>query len=112
MEPLLEMSSPFDVLLISKDQKHHETSSKFSTTRFTRLLPYAVFHNGNPLYYSVLPTHERKKCTIYSTSHVYYRQQVKLECGTQSPDDVMRRTRGDRTVRVCVKQQSLSSPRV
>lgn len=57
MEPLLEISSPFDVLLISKDQKHHKTCSKFSATHSTRLLPYAVFHNGNPFYCSVLRTH-------------------------------------------------------
>lgn len=59
--------------------------SKFCMTIFIWFIHYVVFHNENPLYWTVLYTHKPKKCALHSASPICYRQQLKLECEGRHP---------------------------
>ena len=53
IDPVFEIYSQYDIVLISKELKHREKFSKFPRTLLVRLLPYIFFHNQNPVTYSI-----------------------------------------------------------
>jgi hypothetical protein len=100
--PLFEICSQFDVLLISKDQKHQENMFWISYSTFYKISSLCSIPQWKSCLFNYTAYARTHEMYVHCTSRVYYRQKVKLDCVIQSSDDEMYRTRGDRTACVCV----------